>query len=121
MGTVAFKLKIRFSYIYTWTFRYAIVAEKMRKKQQKSTKSCSNGKEIYVIIDVTQKKTSHNSVGGIHDDTVYGYAGYPTRIKQKFSAVYHKYRYFLWYLANERLKDGPRGGRGRRYRKRFLP
>ena len=25
--------------------------------------------------------------------------------KQKFSAVYHKYRYFLWYLANERLKD----------------
>ena len=25
--------------------------------------------------------------------------------KQKFSAVYHKYRYFLWYIANERLKD----------------
>lgn len=25
--------------------------------------------------------------------------------KEKFSLLYHKYRYFLWYLANERLKD----------------
>ena len=75
----------------------------MRKKQQKSTKSCSNGKEIYVIIDVTQEKTSHNS-GGIHM-ILYMAMLDTDEDKQKFSAVYHKYRYFLWYLANERLKD----------------